>query len=268
MNISIQFNNQRYKLDFSRQHDISIPVDFNGKQPNFYNVSKADMKPLKTDSILWSVSEKAPCNVPEITLNIHCNGTHTESVGHLLSNVNNIGEIVKDIFIPSLLITLEPTFFDLQPEEYHIKINNNEPILTAEMIKQEISKYMIPNLKGLVVRTLPNNDIKKEFYYPETLHPFFTSDAIEYMNNIGIKHLFVDTPSIDRFDDDGILGNHRLFWSDIDRKLNKYSDKTITELCYISNRIKDGFYFINLQLPHFQLDAAPSRPILIETHTI
>ena len=99
MNIKIQFNNQKYKIDFNRQYDISIPVDFNGKQPNFYNVNKADMKPLQTDSVLWSVSEKAPCNVPEIALNIHCNGTHTESVGHLLSSKNNIGEIVKDIFI-------------------------------------------------------------------------------------------------------------------------------------------------------------------------
>ena len=100
------------------------------------------------------------------------------------------------------------------------------------------------------------------------MYPFFTSNAIKYINKIGVKHLFVDTPSIDRFDDDGILGNHRLFWTDSAKKIDNNSKKTITELCYINNKIKDGFYFINLQLPHFKLDAAPSRPILLEAHAI
>lgn len=268
MNIKITFNNQNYKLNFKKQHDISIPLDFNGKQPNFYNVTNAVMKPLQTESISWAVSDDAPCNVPEVALNIHCNGTHTESVGHLLSKKNNIGEIVKDIFIPSILITLKPKLFNMQSEKYHIKINNNENIITSQNIKRKINDFMIPNIKGLIIRTLPNNKEKKEFNYSDNSYPFFTNNAIKFLNKIGIKHLFVDTPSIDRFNDDGILGNHRLFWSDEGGELNKTSKKTITELCYINNEIKDGFYFINLQLPHFKLDAAPSRPILIEADKV
>ena len=68
-------------------------------------------------------------------------------------------------------------------------------------------------------------------------------------------------------DDEGILGNHRIFWGDGKNpkgEVDTTSDRTISELAYIPNVIKDGFYFLEIQLPHFQCDAAPSRPILIK----
>ena len=39
-------------------------------------------------------------------------------------------------------------------------------------------------------------------------------------------------------------------------------DATITELCWIAPTIKDGWYLLDLQLPAFMSDAAPSRPLL------
>jgi len=81
----------------------------------------------------------------------------------------------------------------------------------------------------------------------------------------GINHLIVDLPSVDRMSDDGILGNHRIFWGDglnPKGKINPKSEKTITELAYIPNSVADGLYFLNLQIPHFVCDAAPSRPLL------
>ena len=47
-------------------------------------------------------------------------------------------------------------------------------------------------------------------------------------------------------------------------EVNSDSKNTITELVYIPNEIQDGFYFVNIQLPHFKCDAAPSRPILMK----
>ena len=267
MKINVKHNNNTYILNVNKTFDISIPLDFNGQQPNFYNVNKANVKPLKTDVISWSVKENAPCNVPEISLNIHCSSTHTESVGHLLSTGIDIGKIVGDILIPSLLITIEPELLE-DNEKYHVKIKKNEFVISKNILKDTIDKFSLFNFKGLIVRTLPNSIKKKQFYYPDNPYPFFTNDAIKYLNSLGIKHLFVDTPSIDRYDDDGILGNHRLFWNlgnTINDQLILNSNKTITEFCYIKDVIKNGFYFVNLQLPHFQLDAAPSRPILIET---
>ena len=78
----------------------------------------------------------------------------------------------------------------------------------------------------------------------------------------------MDLPSIDRMSDNGILGNHRIFWGDGNDpkgEVNLDSKNTITELAFIPNEVQDGFYFLNIQIPHFKCDAAPSRPILIKS---
>ena len=74
-----------------------------------------------------------------------------------------------------------------------------------------------------------------------------------------MQHILVDTPSIDRCNDNGKLGNHHIFFKDKNRTANS---NTITELVYIPNKYKDGKYFLNLGISNFVLDAAPSRPIL------
>ena len=40
--------------------------------------------------------------------------------------------------------------------------------------------------------------------------------------------------------------------------------KTITEMIYADNEVKDGKYFMNIQIPNFTADAAPSRVFLYE----
>ena len=82
--------------------------------------------------------------------------------------------------------------------------------------------------------------------------PFLTNDAIYYINQLGVKHLLVDLPSIDKADDGGVLGNHMLFFSRGD---------TISEMLYIPDNILDGFGFLQIQIPNWSLDSAPSRPI-------
>ena len=91
---------------------------------------------------------------------------------------------------------------------------------------------------------------------------------MNFIHELGIEHLIVDLPSVDRMNDNGILGNHRIFWSDGNNskgEVNPNSKRTITELAYIPNSAKDGFYFLNIQIPHFVCDAAPSRPLLCKT---
>ena len=96
---------------------------------------------------------------------------------------------------------------------------------------------------------------------------FFTNDSISFLSNQEIQHLVVDIPSLDRMEDDGILGNHRIFWGngkDLKGDLDSNSHRTVTELAYIPDDVEDGFYFLGIQLPRFQCDAAPSRPMLMK----
>ena len=88
---------------------------------------------------------------------------------------------------------------------------------------------------------------------------FFTTDAITFLKDLGVKHLVVDMPSIDRINDNGMLGNHHRYFE------NKPPfKKTITELAFIPDSLDDGSYFMVIEIPPMQLDAAPSRPFLFK----
>jgi len=254
-----------YSIDTEKVIDISIPYNFNGKQPNFYDVEKGKLSPLKTGSELWSVADGAGCNVPEISMNIHCSGTHTESVGHLLKKTGDIGKMLKDGFIPTVLITVTPELFGKTHEIYHCDVNASESIITAIMIKTQLEKWKNLHPLALIIRTLPNKKEKQFLRFNETPPPFFTNNALTAICDSGVHHLIVDLPSVDRMSDGGILGNHRIFWCDGQNpngEVNSESQKTITELAYIPNSVEDGFHFMDIQIPHFVCDAAPSRPLL------
>ena len=137
----------------------------------------------------------------------------------------------------------------------HVIANGNMPTFVF------FTKYSDPKLCAPVGKNV------KIFNYENNIPPFFTNDALKYISDMDIEHLIVDIPSIDRMNDHGLLGNHRIFWNNgqnINEKVNQNSKKTITEMSYIPNNIKDGFFFLNLQIPHFVCDAAPSRPLLIK----
>ena len=263
MIISIEHRKIQYKIDSNNFIPLSIPYNFNGSQPNFYNVTKGSAKPLIINNTIYSMLNGSSCNVSEINMNVHCTGTHTECVGHIIKNKISVAECIDKIFFPTILLTVKPSLFYKCNDKYHVGVGKNENVISKEMIKNNCKN--LNNYKPLciIVRTLPNPKKKQFFCYSDNTPPFFTNDAIDFICKKNIQHLIVDIPSIDRMSDNGLLGNHHIFWKNKNNiSINKSSKKTITELAYIPNKIKDGFYFLNIELPHFQIDAAPSRPIL------
>ena len=200
--------------------------------------------------------------------------------------VIEVNPIIWQVILNVFILTFRPSKTAKAYKEIWMKDKNISPLLyytqkQAEKLSNLISeknlmidyamRYGNPSIKNkittLVIRTLPNPIEKKFYSYSKTTPPFFTNDAIIFLIENNIEHLVVDTPSLDRMQDDGILGNHRIFWSKCSNPNSKvFHDSlgTITELAYIPNHVEDGFYFLNIQTPHFQCDAAPSRPILIK----
>ena len=98
---------------------------------------------------------------------------------------------------------------------------------------------------------------------------FFSIEAMEYLVGLGVEHLLVDTPSVDRLFDDGHLSAHNIFWETKGKELNPNTqNKTITEMIFAPNIIDDGKYLLNLQIPAFVSDVAPSRPILYKINEL
>ena len=68
MIIGTTINGSDYSIDTSTAIDLSIPYNFNGKQPNFYDVEQGKLSSLKAGGGSWSVTNGASCNVPEISM--------------------------------------------------------------------------------------------------------------------------------------------------------------------------------------------------------
>ena len=111
----------------------------------------------------------------------------------------------------------------------------------------------------MCIRDSPNSEDKLNLNYNEYNHPFLSNDAIYYLKEKAVKHIIIDTPSIDRSDDGGQLKNHKIFFSNNDNSIN---NNTVTELAFIPNSCIDGRYFVCIGYPKFQLDAAPSNPVI------
>ena len=112
---------------------------------------------------------------------------------------------------------------------------------------------------AIILRTIPNTRDKLSRQYSHTNWTYLKEDAVKFLVSKGVKHLLIDLPSIDKEEDGGELLGHNAFWN---TKGKLRLDATITELIYVSNKIEDGEYFLNLQIAPFENDASPSKPIL------
>ena len=192
--------------------------------------------------------------------------THTECVGHIVNENIFVNQLPINGFKTAGLITVIPSSPSGNDDSYIDKQKKSDLVIKGRSI--ELALKDIPHqVEVLVVRTLPNDSEKLTKVYDNSeVPPYFSLDAIECLKNNNIEHLCIDIPSLDRINDGGALASHHMFWDiplgENTLKNKKPSLKTITELAYIKPDIQDGFYVINLQVSNFELDAAPSKPLL------
>lgn len=240
----IQYNSRKLKIDLSQPLDISIPIKGDISNVNAWYIGAPKIEPEVFDNAVISVEHGASVNFNTITFNPHAHGTHTETVGHITKENYSVNKHLKQFFFLAEVISVAP--------EKYLKDN----VISAKQLQ-----FALGNKKrdALVVRTLPNMKDKKSKHYSYTNWTYFKEDAIKLLVKKGIKHLLIDLPSVDREEDGGELRAHKAFWN-IEGKLRK--DATITEFIYVSNKIEDGCYVLNLQIAPFENDATPSKPIL------
>jgi kynurenine formamidase len=270
MIFSIEINNHLYKTNHDEPIDVSIPLNFNGAQPNAYGVEKATVKPCEAGKLIGDTRRGGSCNFEEYKFIPHCNGTHTECVGHITDQRISIYNSLQDSLIPATLVSVLPENATQTEETYPIKLEDKDRLITKKFLRNALENTDTNWLGGLIIRTLPNDESKKTRAYMENPSPFFSTEAISYIAEKGVKHLLVDMPSIDRTFDEGKLSNHRIFWkvAPASRTINETSmvHNTITEMIYVPNEIKDGAYLLNLQIASFAADASPSRPLLFKIY--
>ena len=243
----IDYEDNTYVIDFDSGIDLSINSRFNGESPMFYGAQQPTANPQISDGFIGDLKKGGSCNVPVVSLNVHCTGTHTESISHVFDSNDMITDACPRNFIPACIISVEPEKASLINETYHFDMSN-DMVISKQALEQKLDK----SYDAMIIRTHPNDISKISRNYDDHPAPFFTNDAMEYINQLKVKHLLVDMPSVDKADDGGLLGNHKIFFK---------QGRTISELLYVPNELLDGFGFLQIQIPNWNLDSAPSRPI-------
>lgn len=243
---SITLKNQIYQIDLSRPLDISIPLRGNKNNVNAWYVDPPRIEPHIEGDFIGSVEQGSSTNFNDIYFNPHAHGTHTESLGHITPEVHSVNKVFDRYFFTATLITLAP------------EKAGNDLIISKKQLEKALEGG---SPEALVIRTIPNTKEKLSRQYSHSNPPYITEDGMLFLVEIGILHLLVDLPSVDKEKDEGTLLAHKAFWG-ISSTLRPAT--TITEFIYVPHHIKDGDYFLNLQLAPFENDASPSRPVLFE----
>ncbi len=243
---TIQYNSRKHQIDLSNPIDISMPLRASKENVNVWYIDEPTIEPEEVDHAIISVEKGASVNFNTINFNPHAHGTHTECVGHITKEVHSINENLKQFFFFAELITVAP---EKKDDDF--------------VISKKQLQFALGNKKrdAVIIRTMPNTSEKKSMHYSHTNWPYLLEEATIYLRTKEVKHLLIDLPSIDKEKDNGELRGHNAFWN-TEGKLRK--EATITELIYVPNRVKDGTYFLNLQIAPFENDASPSKPILYQ----
>jgi kynurenine formamidase len=276
LNARLQVGNREVSIDLSDPVSLAIDLDFSQQQPRHFGAPLASSRPFAVPGFSGSVEQGASCNCRTLTLTPHCNGTHTECVGHLTREPVDAHRVVPPGLLPALLVSIEPADARTTSESTEPAPQPGDLLITRHALEgvwftptsieknRQTSAPFEP--RALVIRTLPNRPDKWSQDYSNQIPPYLSREAAELLIERGIEHLVVDLPSIDRTHDEGRLTAHRIFFGlpggSVSLAQARRARSTITELAYIPDVVTDGPYMLELQAPALGGDAVPSRPLL------
>lgn len=249
MIIHYAWNNKKYKSDLAQGIDLSIPYTEKASQVNCFYAPLFESTPVEMGEFIGSVQRGGPVNYFNTRINIHGNGTHTEGVGHLNFERDSVNSILKEFHFVSYVVSVYPT-----------QIETGDKVITRSSLEILLDQIQP---ECLILRTLPNRLEKRTFHYSGSNPCYIEKEAMGLLIEKGIKHLLVDIPSVDRESDGGQLRAHHAYWV-----ADRAKECTITELIFIPDEIKDGYYMLNLQLAAIESDASPSRPVIYKMYEV
>ena len=258
---------RRWQAALHSPFDLAITMEFDGPQPRFFAASAAVAEPLRAGAFTGDVAAGSSCMCGVYTLSPHCHGTHTECVGHLTGDRTHVSALTPIPPALAAVISVRPGPLGIISHDRPRLSAATDPVITRAMLATAAAAWTGDPWTTLVVRTLPNEPSKAcRAYQGPCPAPYFTADAMHWIVERDVTSLVVDLPSLDRADDGGGLVAHHVYWGLApgvrDAQLARRGHALVTELAYIPSAAADGLYLLDLQVPAFGADAAPSRPII------
>ena len=266
---------RRWRADVTAPADLAIALEFNGAQPSFFVATPAASEPLRIGGFTGSVAHGASCNCAVHSLAPHCHGTHTECVGHVTRSPVTIASLTPVAPCVALVVSIRPEPLGAAAAAVpggHAAAD--DLVIRQGTLASAAAAWSDAPFAAMVIRTLPNAADKRHRAYSGSPSPapYFLPEAMRWLVERGVDSLVVDLPSLDRADDGGRLAAHREYWG-LPAACNDAAQATrghalVTELAYVPDSVADGLYLLDLQVPAFGSDAAPSRPVLYPLRSI
>lgn len=226
--------------DLNRPIDLSIRLRHGDRNPNAFFAPQPAFTPLRAGDFVGSTAAGAPVNFFDVRYNPHGNGTHTECVGHIARESHHIGDALQSFLHEATVLSISPVD------------RSGDHLIDADHIPAI-------HTPALILRTRPRH-ADPITHWTGTNPPFLTTTAMHRIVAMGVDHLLVDLPSVDKEEDGGALAAHKAFWRYPSEAVR--ATATITEMVRIPDDVPDGLYLLDLQVMNWALDAAPSRPVL------
>jgi len=250
----LQLGTREVVVDLSHPVSLARELDFQSPQPQHFGAPAATSRPYSAPGFSGAVSSGASCNCAVISVIPHCNGTHTESAGHLTLEALDAYRVVPFGPIPALLISVPVTAASDTSETSDPAPRPGDGVITQSAIDSRWPQSTAFDPQALIIRTRGASTA------------YLTREAAQRIVQRGIQHLVIDLPSLDREHDEGRLTAHRVFFGVppgvTSLESARRPEATVTELASIPDRLADGAYLLELQVPAWRGDAVPSRPVL------
>lgn len=261
---------QTLRVDLAGGHDLSLGPDRQGRGPRHFGAAPAGFTAWRSGEFVGDVAAGGSCNCGVLTLIPHCQGTHTECVGHVTREPLDAIDVLPPGPLPAVLLSVASL------PAHHCEETTDPPAVAGDqLVTAQALTAALRELPGaarvgrqpaaLLLRTRPNDASKRNRDYARLPAPFLTSDAAHWLVNLGVNHLIVDLPSIDRAHDAGRLSAHRIFFGlpPGSQALGeaRRPQATVTELAFIDDAVADGPGLLWLQAPRLPGDAVPARPL-------
>jgi len=244
MKALIKHQGEELTVDLAQPIDISIPMKATPENMKAWYLDPISIEPVRAEGFIGNVKEGGAVNFRNIQFNPHGHGTHTECLGHITEEIYSVNEHITQFFFIAQVITVSP------------ENKNGDQIITWNQISDSLAGK---KTEAVIFRTLPNTDEKLIRQYSASNPAYIEEKVALELREMGVKHLLIDTPSVDREEDEGLLLSHHAFWNVPE---NPRMDCSITELIYVPNEVEDGKYLLNLVFASFENDASPSKPVL------
>lgn len=244
----LKWKGKPLQIDLATGRSLAIPLVPGGPQPAFFAATSMQSEPLENGDFVGDVRQGGSCNAEILHWAPHCHGTHTEGVGHILEDRVSVLDSIDTL--PGLA--------------YVFTVNAPNGEISRTAIERNAGE-IFTDVTALILRTQPNPESKQwRDYTVEPDYPVLTAEAMQWLSRLPLKHLLLDTPSLDSMSNPD-LSNHRVWWGegleDHGLGFNPQS-RSITEMIFVADDIPDGEYWLHIELSPLVSDATPSRPMI------